>query len=273
MKKNRSIFVSSMLFALALASCSGENGYYGTYQFQMGKVNESHIGIYMDLTKDKIEVDTGEKKEQMEKFSIKLSIPEGASPEGSLIGGVLTYFQDGLQGGYKIEKIEGSEEDMLTLAPVFDISGLVDMVNDGEGEEEGSSSSDPESSSSEESSSSQSPITIPADVVEDILIAKYNKNSIEVTVPVSLTDLMLQLYWYGFDIFDLMEEYPIKEHAHGTHPTAEDIAEINKTFNSDDRMFKHYDIDALVKYKSVFKVVEFRDFNQLTMTLTKAVIK
>ena len=103
------------------------------------------------------------------------------------------------------------------------------------------------------------------------MIAKYYKDSVSVTVPVSLTDLMFQLYWYGHDLFDILEEYPVKEHELGTHPTKEEVEEINKTYNSPDRLIKHCDLDALIKYK-VLKEVAYRDFNQLTMSLKKAVI-
>ena len=294
MKSIKSLLLATALTSLALTGC-GQQTHHGTYQFQMGKANGAHIGIYMDLTKESIEVPVEEeKKEQMEKFVVKFSLPESVSTdEASLVGGLLTYFADGLYGGYKIEDVPNEEADRLVLYPIIDISGLAEQVKEAE---QGDTSSDPESSSSapsssesssspsessssEESSSSgesssseaPSPIVIPSEYIDSIMIAKYYKDSVSVTVPVSLTDLMFQLYWYGHDLFDILEEYPVKEHELGTHPTKEEVEEINKTYNSPDRLIKHCDLDALIKYK-VLKEVAYRDFNQLTMSLKKAVI-
>ena len=267
MKKRNALLISTVLAALSLTSC-GDKSYYGTYQFQMGKKTDAHIGIYMDLTGDNIEVELDGEKTNMEKFNLQLSIPEQTTPEdsgsASLVGGLLTFFQDGLYGGYKIQYIEEKDENHLTLVPVIDLNKLMEVVQ-GEGGEE-------ESSSSQESSSYEE-FVIPSDFIDDVLIATYKGETIDVTVPVSLNDLMFQLYWYGFDIFDPTEEYPLEKHEKGTHPTEEDIKKINETFNSDERLLKHYDLDALVKYKAALvpaPVLEYRDFNQLTMTLSRA---
>ncbi|MBO4285947.1 MAG: hypothetical protein J5880_01280 [Bacilli bacterium] len=265
MKKSKALLISTVLAALSLTSC-GKESYYGTYQFQMGKKTDAHIGIYMDLTGDNIEVELDGEKTNMEKFNLKLSIPDQTTPEenASLVGGLLTFFEDGLFGGYKIQYIQEKDENHLTLVPVIDLNKLMEFVAEKTGEEVSSSS---------EESSSQEEFVIPSDFIDDVLIATYKGEKIDVTVPVSLNDLMFQLYWYGFDIFDPTEEYPLEKHEKGTHPTEEDIKKINETFNSDERLLKHYDLDALVKYKAALvpaPVLEYRDFNQLTMTLSRA---
>ena len=265
MKKSKALLISTVLAALSLTSC-GKESYYGTYQFQMGKKTDAHIGIYMDLTGDNIEVELDGEKTNMEKFNLKLSIPEQTTPEenASLVGGLLTFFEDGLFGGYKIQYIQEKDENHLTLVPVIDLNKLMEFVAEKTGEEASSSSGE---------SSSQEEFVIPSDFIDDVLIATYKGEKIDVTVPVSLNDLMFQLYWYGFDIFDPTEEYPLEKHEKGTHPTEEDIKKINETFNSDERLLKHYDLDALVKYKAALvpaPVLEYRDFNQLTMTLSRA---
>lgn len=265
MKKSKALLITAMLASLALTSC-GEQSYHGTYQFQMGKLNASHIGIYMDLTKDKIDVEYDGQKTTMEKFTLRFSAPDSAEQAAEttgIAGGMIALLEEGISGGYRIDDIEGETSDHIALVPVIDLNKIMNMV---ENEEE--SSSEPQASTSEESSS-ESDYTIPSEFVDDVLIAKYHKDTIEVTVPVSLTDLMFQLYWYGFDICDPLGEYELTPHEHGTHPTKEDIAKINETYNSEGRLLKHYDLDAIVKYKSVFKVVEYRDFNQLTMTLQR----
>ena len=75
MKKLKSLFISAALFALSLVSC-GTQGYHGRYQFQMGKANDAHIGIYMNLTTDKIDIDIEETKTTFEKFVLRLETPD-----------------------------------------------------------------------------------------------------------------------------------------------------------------------------------------------------
>ena len=262
MKKKKALLIATMLASIALTSC-GEQTYHGTYQFQMGKQAGSHIGIYMDLTGDNIQVEVNKEKVNMEKFTLRFSTPTGDNNGQGLVGNFLSSFENGLSGGYKIEYLAEKNENHLTLVPVIDISQLMAMA---ESSEEGDSSS-------QESTSSQEEFVIPSEYVDDILIATFDNNTINVTVPVSLNDLMFQLYWYGFDIFDPLGEYEIEKHEHGTHPTAEDVKKINETFNAEDRTFKHLNLDALMKYKAALypiPVVEYRDFNQLTMSLSKA---
>lgn len=270
MKKKKALLVTSALFALSLASC-GNSGYYATYQFQMGKANGTHIGIYMDLTKDKIDIPYEEKTETMEKFNLSMDVPIDERADKSLIAGILSYFskdEEGLSGGYKIEYSKELDKQQVSLYPMLNIEDIEKAIIDamGGGDEEGSSS-DPESSSSSEESSSHQPLVIPSEFLDDILIATYSSNSISITLPVSLTDLMFQLYWYGFDLLSMEEEQPLVHHQHGTHPTQEDIDKINETYNTG--LVPHFDLDAFIKYKAV-KTVEYRDFNQMTMALVKA---
>lgn len=238
----------------------------------------------MDLTKDKIDIPYEEKTETMEKFNLSMDVPIDEGADKSLIAGILSYFskgEEGLSGGYKIEYSEELDKQQVSLYPMLNIEDIEKAIIDamGGGDEEGSSSdpesssssevlsSDPESSSSSEESSSQQPLVIPSEFLDDILIATYSSNSISITVPVSLTDLMYQLYWYGFDLLSMEEEQPLVHHQHGTHPTQEDIDKINETYNTG--LIPHFDLDAFIKYKTV-KTVEYRDFNQMTMTLVKA---
>ena len=300
MKKLKSLFISAALFALSLVSC-GTQGYHGRYQFQMGKANDAHIGIYMNLTTDKIDIDIEETKTTFEKFVLRLETPEGMAGDSadSLVGGLITVFgKEGLSGGYKIISEEGKDVDRLMLVPVIDPSIIGGIISGGGSEEEptdpsssssvpsetstseppatssepSSSSIESSASSGDESSSSSAPvIPIPSEFIDNLMIATYAKDSISITIPVSLTDMMLQLYWYGFDLLDPFEEYPIEEHPIGSHPTQEDIDKINETFNAETRLIKHFNLDVALKYHQMTDIVDFRDFNQLTMTLKREV--
>lgn len=283
--KVKPLIIGTALAALALTSC-GTKGHYGTYQFQMGKANESHIGIYMDLTSEKTTIDIGEIKRPMEKFSLTLELPDmAAESETSLVGGLLTFFKDGLKGGYEIDKnrVDDKGRNHLTLVP--DLTEFINSVTEAaeEAEEGGdepapnqladTSSSNPsqETSSSQPdpSSGTSQSFVIPSEFVDELMISTFSNDTINITIPVSLTDLMLQLYWYGFDLLDIEGTKELVKHEHGSHPTAEDVKEINKTFNSETSLISHFDLDAFFKYKT-FKKVEFRDFNQLTMTLKRS---
>lgn len=265
MNKIKLVTLATTLGSLALSACSGSGKYYGAYTFQMGKKNGAHMGITMNLTSEKITVEVDEEQKTFEKFDITLSLPD--NPEftegGGISSSLLSILGDSVSGGYEIEEETEGIHNKFNLYPVIDISEIAEGGDEEEGEEESSSSSS-ESTESTESSSLQ-PLVIDSRFVDDIMIATYGGKSISVTVPVSLTDLMFQLYWYGFDLFDPIGEQPVA-HDHGTHPTKEDVAKINETYNKG--LIPHYDLDALVKY-GVMKEINYRDFYTLTMGLAK----
>ena len=78
-------------------------------------------------------------------------------------------------------------------------------------------------------------------------------------IPVSFDDVYYQLYWYGKDIKINIEQFDISivdvtPHDLGTHPKAEEIEAINKTFETEHQ-------GCLIS--------TFRDFNQVKMGLIK----
>ena len=70
-------------------------------------------------------------------------------------------------------------------------------------------------------------IKIEPDVIEKVVYCETDGKSVYLSIPVSISDVIYQLYWYGFDLMGFEDVTP---HPVNTHPTPEDVAEINKTY-------------------------------------------
>ncbi len=92
-------------------------------------------------------------------------------------------------------------------------------------------------------------IPIPSETVDLIMLAYYKVSTVNVIIPVSIDDLVFQLYWYGYDLTG--GDSPSK-HDLGTHPTAEEVKSINDG-----------------GYKDRHSDTEFRDYYTLNMGLKK----
>lgn len=100
---------------------------------------------------------------------------------------------------------------------------------------------------------------IPADLTNLLFVANIDGSNVTFYLPVSIKDLQLQIYWYGYDIAVIFNQIindaiqqqepqqdpqqeqqpedddpippsPHGEHPFGTHPTQEDIDLINQTY-------------------------------------------
>ena len=104
-------------------------------------------------------------------------------------------------------------------------------------------------------------------IVELIIYATISKKEVNIAIPVSIVDLLLQLYWYGYDIdFENFEfkDSPHGLHSKGSHPTADDI----KKINDDGFLEKHiipYSITTLTGISSF----SFRDYNVVHIGLAR----
>ena len=102
-------------------------------------------------------------------------------------------------------------------------------------------------------------IEIPQSLTDLIFVANINSTLVNFFLPVSTQDLIFQLYWYGYDskVSDITDPSkdpitsPDGAHPVGTHPTEEDIKQINT----------HYAADH--------DGVSFRDYHVLKLGLTK----
>ena len=213
--------VLSLFSVFPLLTACSQQTYAGVYTFQMGKSKDTHIGVYLTLSDEVFNPSTPEKGNRFE-----LLVDLSMGTEESEMLEILEEFNP-LMGNYYVKEDEQVYEGTrLHLG----LSVLGDME-------------------------------IPEELTDLIFVANISSNAVNFYLPVSLKDLTLQLYWYGYDIsmesiieFIISGEEPVTppEGAHpvGTHPTADDIAQINT----------HYKTDH---------AFEFRDYHVLELGLTK----
>ena len=96
---------------------------------------------------------------------------------------------------------------------------------------------------------------IKPEVTEKFMYSVLSGDTLNLTIPVSSVDFVLQLYWYGYDIyFDSTLHFEELEETHdvGSHPTSEDVTRINNS----ETYKKHH-------------TSSFRDYHALTIGLIK----
>lgn len=267
-----------LLFPLTLLSC-GANNYYGHYSFQMGSDKSSHFGVFVDLTKEDYymaEEEGGEEKLMGKKFEFGMRVSEDMVPD--------------------FPEPEDPDPDPIgTLEKLF-VFMLIDILN-----VEVENPDDPEDpkgvtgyySVSEKNFEDKgrkinmniilnySGLDVPADIIQKLLIAYINGKTVQIVLPVSVSDFQYQLCWYGMyididletpnveiiDFYDPEYDYllpmpgPQGEERIGSHPTIEDIIAMNEKYgpdaeNPDFRIFK--------------KDGWFKDFNTLSVDLLKS---
>jgi len=240
-----------LMTGLLTVSCQQQT-YVGDYGFSMGKETGTHFGINFSL-RDKDVYNTEGTTLLGKEFALTLNMLNGNQEEQAF--GFLSDLGD-IFGYYKVaEKLEDDKNRLLL--------GIDLMQN-----EEFKTSYD----DMKEANPELEDLIIPPDLVEKIIYATISDSAVNLNVPVSINDLIFQLYWYGYDLsIDSLlatilnslsdeDEEEIKtdgeeariisrkeesqeeqqeteevytevvEHPAGTHPTAEDIEEINKTY-------------------------------------------
>lgn len=206
---------------LALSSCGG-NSALGTYSFQMGKQHGAHMTASITLkdnavVTDKgatlgkaldlyVEANMGSKPASSEDSSLTSASSESSEATSSsfdLNDMLLSLLSEGLKipGYYNIIPLPDEGKDQLSIGFTLDI--LKEIT----GED----------------------FSLEPEVIEKIVYSEYDGKHITLIIPVSFADVVFQLYWYGFDLYDPLSE-DIPEHALNTHPTKDDIARINQTY-------------------------------------------
>ena len=186
--------------SLALSSCGNSNPYVGTYSFQMGKDDGTHMGISMELTDEDHNASKPELGKTFE-ITIKASMFETFSGEDVKIAGGYT-IGDQLT---KDAKLVNLNYDFLTdswtlLSALLGVEVAADQTGD---------------------------------YLQKLITTSVTKKAFNLIIPVSMNDLALQLYWYGIDINHKSGEAKCTPEAHPlhSHPTKEQIEEISKTYN------------------------------------------
>lgn len=249
---NRKILTPLFVPMMLLASCNNEVSYVGTYSFMMGKDNGSHIGIKLELSGDDF-VEEGKEEPIGKKFSLTLDSTingEPAEPETAKAAKYRVLDEESTDSSIPDDS---AASDMIANLGNFKIDGAYNVTN---------TLTEDKNYVVDLYVSVVSELTeslfsdIPVNLLNEVVQAEINKSSVKFTIPVSVNDILFQLYWYGYDfrIYSL-ELVEVEKHPHGTHPTKEDIDKINETYPSE-----HEILGFSTKY---------RDFHDLTMELKK----
>ena len=190
-----------------LLGCS-KNSYVGRYTFQMGKSKDVHMGITLNLAKTDYAADPSKGKD----FQLVLDFDMGIVDSGSSgeseydVTSILKELlgdDKSVNGYYFVDKNEPKLYDQTRLHLCFDLLEKYD---------------------------------ISSELTDLVFVTTISQKEVNFYIPVSVTDLGYQLYWY------MVEEKPV-----GSHPTAEDVERIRA---------EHPDSS-------------FRDFHVLQLGLTK----
>ena len=242
--------VSLLVPLMALTSC-GKDPYVGVYSFQMGKEKSTHFSFVMDLTNEDFSV-PGQTGAKVKKFTLTVDIDTGAKDGGKeddTATGILDLFNGkAIPGYYSVGGPTEKDRNRLNLGLSVDevtkiffdeVEDLIPVEDIGD------------------------IINIDYAMTEKIIFSEIDNKSLYLTVPVSINDFLFQLYWYGYDFqFDIpndrfeMVKNPSGGHEAGTHPTKEEIDEINKTFPDN-------------HVEDEYTKITYRDFHALTLGLKK----
>ena len=240
--KSKLLFPLILLSTLSMSSCS--TNLTGTYVFQMGKDKGVHLKAQMVLGKN--DVKDSENTLLGKNFNFTMDIQtksqegEGDNSYQELLTIMYTIFGDGqsVDGYYNIDTKKDSNGDKI-IHFGFDVDqDLIDAI-------------------ATTFNTDLSAVVITSKMTELVLFSTINSKSVNLIAPVSAKDLLLQLYWYGYDFY-YEEEIPyagkVEEHEKGTHPTKEDIEAINNSeiykTRHPDEIFRDYHVInvGLLKY-------------------------
>lgn len=257
----KKVFVLASIVPMLMA-CNKQS-IAGTYGFRMGKENGTHFGVYLNLKDEKYEHPTIDDYKKF-LFTMSVSFPSGddSSEESEQeLQQILDNFKDengnvGIPGYYRLtDQKDRSGATILKLGVDFNyvLSKFDSLYEEQTGEE---APEIPQETINEINDTK---------LIESLLYATYKTNEVDIYVPVSIEDAYYQLYWYGVDVvFKLDTGNPdepfsldildVPAHEFGSHPTKEQIAEINKTFADD--------------HSGAF-VTTFRDYNALQLGLQR----
>jgi len=240
MKKIMALFLSLLVLVVTLTSC-GNGSSAGVYKFQLGKDKGTHFTIMLTMTDDDV-IDGSEIKGKRFEFSVQSNAKNNPVSESGSTDDEISDITNNLlsnakcSGYYNLVKVNvpyGRQSEDKTYVKIG-ITGF-------------------EASDIKISQKDIENFDITPDIIEKLMYIEINDKIANVVVPVSVQDFMYQLYWYGYDIDTVnleMIELEVK-HEIGTHPTKEDIEEINKT------------------YPDAHKGDKFRDFHTMVMGLTR----
>ena len=259
-------FLIPVLLPFFLASCSAR-GVEGVYSFQLGKEDGRHMYACLELT--------NEKQQKKDDQDLPM-VDENGNP----------VYEDGniFRINMSMNFYSGIDEDDI---PDIDSNGNTN------GDPNQGQPANPEAGQDSEDKDTDTHIDglyrigetfrdgskelllnpnlfgayIDSSYVELVIFATVTKKNVSITIPVSIADFVLQLYWYGYDVdfanFDIVnmpEEY---HHPKGSHPTAAEVKAIN-----DDGFADNHPIPSMLLDYFPYNF-QFRDYNAVHLGLTK----
>ena len=177
MKKRHLPLLALSALGCMLMSC-GARSYIGTYEFQMGKNSGAHALARIQLFNE--DFSSGDKilGKKMSLFGEVSAGPKNSDASTSAEPGILDALANGVEmaGYYNITPELNSEREQLQIGFSLDQIGNVST------------------------SDSEEPVDISHEVIEKFIFGEIDASKIYLQVPVSFTDLQMQLYWYGADL-------------------------------------------------------------------------
>ena len=283
MKLFRKLFlIVPVLFSLT--ACGGNNSPAGTYTFQLGSDTGTHAGISLLLTDDPVETTSSENAKKFQlKFDLGASMSNGIFGLVTHLGDVLTYIQAMADGKIplpdNIDEIINwvqEKDDTITPSGSTTVDGYyyVATVENAEGRSENRLMMGFEFDFLEDVTD------LPPELVEMIMYAVYTGDAVNIVVPVSVEDLLFQLYWYGYRIGGLdvptylPDENPMMvAHAIGSHPVKNSDPKLDPVTQIQNYQ-KLREEEAAEGKRDDYGALEFiynsyHDYHTLTMGLAK----
>lgn len=188
----RKLILALSVLSLAMASC-GKQGHLGTYTFQMGKNSGTHgtvsmtlkgtdyvqdaqvLGKYMTLYGEAaIRGSSSSSSSSVSSTEASSTASSKSMPNiGELVADALA---KGVQfdGYYRVGEDRGNGRKLLSIG--FSLPLPSDTSEEAQWED------------------------ISYDIIEKFIFSEIDSNKIYLQIPVSFTDLSMQLYWYGIDL-------------------------------------------------------------------------
>ena len=263
MKKFIAILLSIItILSFTLFGCN--KSFEGTYSFRMGKYDDKYFEISLQLTEDDY---IYEGTNYGKKFTLNVDFANMfiGEDDGGLAMQIATFFQNGLSipGYYNAGETSDKGTKLDFGLSVDKLLGDIDAVY---GEliklVLGSTLTEYFASTG---------IELDGDILEYIILAYANGEVVDMIIPVSVEDLLFQLYWYGIDINrETLDFVKVDAHEIGTHPTKEQVELVNQTYPA--THFEKVDTGELDEYDQPItydKEIYYRDFHTINLELLK----